>query len=649
MSHLHDETPGSRRLCMGNEAIVRGALEAGVAVAAGYPGTPSSEIIETLSSMAEPMNLYVEWSVNEKVALEVASSASFAGLRAMAVMKQPGLNVASDYLLHLAGSGTRGGMVLISADDPGALSSVNEGETRHYAKLMEVPLLEPGDFQEAKEMTTWAFELSETIRNVVLLRTVTRLSHASGTVVMGAIPEREKRARFKHDGFIIDPMEGVVMSPPVEWKHGQQQEKLKQAQELFETSPFNTYEGPEKPELLIITSSVCTLYCKEAVKLLDAEERVGVLKLGTTWPLPERLVKKHLATTDKIFVVEEVLPFLEGEVKILAAESVGEIGAKVFYGKRDGSLPSTGEMNPDRVVAALSTILDVTYAGLEAVYAQRATEISFMGSPNREATFCPGCPHRASFWSINTALSMDKRNGFVCGDIGCYSMAVLPAGFSTLKTLHAMGSGTGVASGFGKLSRFGLDQPVVSVCGDSTFFHSAMPPLVNAIHNKSDMTLIVLDNSGTAMTGFQTHPGRPADAMGAVAPSIDIPMVCIALGANVKVADPFEVMATRKILLDLLEEEGVNVLVLKQACALSPDKKYTKAWEMAVDDSVCIGEGCGCNRFCTRVFACPGLVWDKAKGKARIDEVVCTGCGVCAEICPMGAIRKEKSVPPAAR
>ena len=641
MSHLHEEKPGTRRLCMGNEAIVRGALEAGVAVAAGYPGTPSSEIIETLSSMAEPMNLYVEWSVNEKVALEVASSASFAGLRTMAVMKQPGLNVASDYLLHLSGSGTRGGMVLISADDPGALSSVNEGETRHYAKLMEVPLLEPGDFQEAKEMTTWAFELSETIRNLVLLRTVTRLSHASGTVEMGELQETEKKARFKHDGFIIDPMEGVVMSPPVEWKHGQQQEKLKQAQELFETSPFNTYEGPETPELLIITSSVCNLYCKEAVKLLDAEERVGILKLGTTWPLPETLVKKHLATTDKIFVVEEVLPFLEGEIKILAAESVGEVGAKTFYGKRDGALPSTGEMNPDRVVAALSGILNVEYAGLEAAYAQRATEISFMGSPNREATFCPGCPHRASFWSINTALSMDKQNGFVCGDIGCYSMAVLPAGFSTLKTLHAMGSGTGVASGFGKLSKFGMDQPVVSVCGDSTFFHSAMPPLVNAIHNQSDMTLIVLDNSGTAMTGFQTHPGLAADAMGEAATSIDIPNVCEALGAKVKVGDPFEVMKTRETLFDLMEEDSVNVLVLKQACALSPDKKHTKAWDMAVDESICLGEGCGCNRFCTRVFACPGLVWDKEKGKARIDEVVCTGCGVCAEICPVGAIGKE--------
>ncbi|MCG8471131.1 MAG: thiamine pyrophosphate-dependent enzyme [Desulfobacterales bacterium] len=644
MSELSAYEAGERTLFMGNEAIVRGALEAGVAVAAGYPGTPSSEIIENLARVAEAMDIYVEWSVNEKVALEVASSGSFAGLRSLAVMKQPGLNVASDYLLHLSGSGTRAGMVLVSADDPGALSSVNEGESRHYAKLMEVPLLEPGDFQEAREMTAWAFELSESIRNVVLLRTVTRLSHASGTVTVGEIPKREKKAFFKHDGFIIDPMEGVVMSPPVEWKHGQQQEKLKQAKALFEESPFNRYEGPDSPELLIITSSVCHLYCKEAVELLAQQERVGILKLGTTWPLPDNLVKRYMKEATSIFVVEEVLPFLEEEVKILAAECVGEIGEKFFFGKRNGYLPSTGEMNPDRVVAALSRILEVPYEGLEAAYAVRATEISFMGSPNREATFCPGCPHRASFWAINTALSMDNQNGFVCGDIGCYSMAVLSAGFSTLKTLHAMGSGTGVASGFGKLSRFGMEQPVVSVCGDSTFFHSAIPPLVNAIHNGSNMTLVVLDNSGTAMTGFQPHPGLASDAMGEAAASIDIAGVCRALGATVREGRAFEVLKTRETLFGLMEEEGVKVLVLKEACALSPDKKRTRAFEMSVEKERCLGEGCGCNRYCTRVFACPGLVWDKEEGRAKIDEVVCTGCGVCADICPVGAISRKEAI-----
>lgn len=627
---------------MGNDAIVRGALEAGLNVAAGYPGTPSSEIIENLAKVAKERNLYVEWSINEKVALEVAASASFAGLTTMAVMKQPGLNVAADFLLHLSGSGTRGPMVLVSADDPGALSSVNEGETRHYAKMMEIPLLEPGNFQEAKDMTKWAFELSDTIRNVVLLRTVTRLSHASGTVVTGELPDTEASAFFKHDGFIIDPNEGTMMSPPVDYKHMMQQQKLKQAADLFEESPFNTYEGPENPEVLIITSSICNLYSREAVNLLEAEDRVGIFKLGTTWPLPPKLMEKNLKRCDKIFFIEEVLPFLEEEVKVMAAEMVDSIGVKSFYGKKNGTLPSTNEMNPDKVVTALSGILETQYPGAGAEYTQRATEISFMGSPNREATFCPGCPHRASFWSINTALSMDNRSGFVCGDIGCYSMAVLPAGFSTLKTLHAMGSGTGVASGFGKLGQFGLDQPVISVCGDSTFFHSAIMPLMNAVHNEANITMIVLDNSGTAMTGFQPHTGLTVDAMGNERPKIDIPAICRAMGIDVAVCDPFDVETTRSILLEKIETTGVSVIVMKQICALSPEKKAKKKYEMKVDAEKCTGETCGCSRICTRIFACPGLVWDSENNCSKIDEVMCAGCGVCASICPNGAIIKTE-------
>ncbi|MFA6011808.1 MAG: thiamine pyrophosphate-dependent enzyme [Desulfobacteraceae bacterium] len=644
MPHLGSYKTGTRHLLMGNEAIVRGALEAGVQMAAGYPGTPSSEIIETLAGISKDpsQNLYVEWSVNEKVALEVASSASFAGLKTMAVMKQPGLNVAADYLLHLSGSGVRGAMVLVSADDPGALSSVNEGETRHYAKLMEIPLLEPGDFQEAKDMTRWAFELSDTIKNVVLVRTVTRLSHASGTVVMGDINADSKTAFFKNDGFIIDPNEGVIMSPPVEYKHGEQHRKLKQAASLFETSPFNTYTGPEKPELLIITSSICALYSREAVSVLGLEDRVGILKIGTTYPLPRELMKKHMMSCDRIFFVEEVLPFLEEEVKILAAELASDIGVKIFFGKKDGSLPMVGEMNPDKVIAALSKILGAPMIQRDAAYVQRAGFIAFGGSPHREATFCPGCPHRASFFTLNTALSMDNRSGFVCGDIGCYSMGVLPAGFSTLKTLHAMGSGTGVASGFGKLSKFGMNQPVLSVCGDSTFFHSAMPPLVNAIHNGSNMTLVVLDNSGTAMTGFQPHPGIERDAMGDTAEHIDIPAVCRAMGAEVRICDPFDLEQSRETLLELIDKKGVKVLVLKQGCALSPEKKSAKRYDMRVDEALCTGETCGCNRMCTRIFACPGLVWDKDNNRARIDDVTCAGCGFCASICPRSAIMKKE-------
>ncbi len=644
MSNLLDGQKGDQRLFMGNEAIARGALEAGVSVVAGYPGTPSSEIIESLAEVSHERHLYVEWSTNEKLAIEVTAAASFAGLRALCAMKQNGVNVASDFLLHLALSGTRAGMVLVPCDDPAALSSGNEGESRHFARLVEIPLLEPGDFQEAKEMIKWAFELSEEIRNIVMVRSVTRLSHASGNVVLGELPRTEARAFFKYDGPAMDPMEGIVVTLPVAYRHGLQQEKLKKAETLFEESRFNTYVGPESPELLLITSSACYLYSREAIQILGVEDRVGLLKLGTTWPLPRILMEKHMARTEKILIVEEVIPFMEENVKILAAELALRIGTKTFYGKRDGAIPSVGELNPSAVIAALSKILGIAYQETPEDYARRSRELASIGAPNREMTFCPGCPHRASFWSIHNALEMDNRKGFVCGDIGCYSLAILPTGFNTTKIQHAMGAGMGVASGFGKLGMFGMDQPVLAASGDSTFFHAVLPAMVNAVHHKSDITLVVLDNSGTAMTGFQPHPGLPVDAAGNPVLGIDVARVCEAMGAKVCICDPFDLEDTQRTLFDLLEDkDGVKVLVLRKPCALSPERKGKKDYMMAVDTAVCLGENCGCNRFCTRIFKCPGLIWDGEKGMAQIDEVICAGCGVCASICPAGAIQKKEA------
>ncbi|MDD5712237.1 MAG: thiamine pyrophosphate-dependent enzyme [Smithellaceae bacterium] len=643
MSILADRNEGAQVLLMGNEAIARGALEAGMGVAAGYPGTPSSEIIEGLSKVASELNLYVEWSVNEKVALEVAAAASFARLRSLCVMKQNGVNVASDFLLHLAGSGIRGGMVLVTCDDPGALSSVNEGESRHFAKMVEIPLLEPGDFQEAKDMTKWAFELSEELKTLVMLRSVTRTSHASGNVKLGKLPDAAKRAEFRYDGFILDLDTGIMISPPVTYKHGLQQARIARAREIFEDSPFNTYEGPEKPELLIVTSSACNLYSKEAISLLGLKDRVGLLKMGTTWPLPPKLLAKHLAATDKVLIVEEVIQFLEDNVKIIAAEKASAVGVKTFYGKNDGTIPAVGEMNPDIVIGALAKIMGVTYEAMPKDYEQKTQPLTFSMAPNRELTFCPGCPHRASFWNLHVALEKDGRKGFVCGDIGCYSMGLLPCGYNTMKTLHSMGSGTGIASGFGKLGQFGLDQPVLAICGDSTFFHAVMPALVNAVHHNANITLVVLDNSGTAMTGFQPHPGLTVSAMGESVPALDIAQICKAMGAKVEIKDPFALEETQATLNRLMEDtQGVKVLILRQLCGLSPEKKAKKRYEVSVDQAVCIGEGCGCNRLCTRVFRCPGLVWDEEAGKARIDEVICAGCGVCSFVCPSGAIRKQE-------
>jgi indolepyruvate ferredoxin oxidoreductase alpha subunit len=642
MSKLLDVREGSSHLMMGNEAIARGALEAGMNVAAAYPGTPSSEILENLAGVARARNLYVEWSTNEKVALEVAAAASFAGLRSLCVMKQNGVNVASDFLLHLAGSGTRGGMVLVTCDDPGALSSVNEGEARHFARMIEIPLLEPCDFQEAKDMTAWAFDLSEELQTLVMLRSVTRLSHASGNVRLGKLQDHIRRAEFRHDGFILDPNEGPMISLPVAYKHGLQQDRIRKARDLFEQSPFNTYEGPEKPEVLIITSSVCSLYSREAIHLLNLGGRVGLLKVATTWPLPPNVIKKHLLLTDKILIVEEVLPFLEESVKIIAAETAKEVGIKTFYGKNDGAIPMAGELSPDLVAAALGRILEIPYAGLDPAYEKMAQTAAFLKAPQRGLAFCPGCPHRASYWSIRNALKLDDRQGFVCGDIGCYTLDIFPGGANTLKTLHSMGSGTGVASGFGQLAPFGFDKPVLAVCGDSTFFHSAMPALVNAIHHRANITMVILDNSGTAMTGFQSHPGLRINAMGQESPDLDIAAICLAMGARVEVRDPFDLAETQKTLNGLMEnKDGVNVLILRQKCGLSPEKKAAKKYDVRVDETLCIGEDCGCNRLCTRIFRCPALLWDKQRQKAHIDDVLCAGCGVCAVICPRAAILKE--------
>ncbi|MEW5980398.1 MAG: thiamine pyrophosphate-dependent enzyme [Acidobacteriota bacterium] len=640
-----DQDRGIEVLLMGNEAIARGALEAGVQVVAGYPGTPSSEVVESLSRVAGSQGLYVEWSTNEKVAMEVAAAASFAGLRSMCVMKQNGVNVASDFLLHLAGSGVRAGMVLVSCDDPGALSSVNEGESRHFARMVEIPLLEPGDLQDAKDLIPWAFEISEEIRSIIMVRSVTRISHASGNVVLGAIPSDRKRASFFSDGDTFDSDRGPMCSTPVLAKHILQQKRIARAKEIFETSRFNWYEGPQNPELLVIASSACSLYSEEAIRLLGLKDRVGLLKIATTWPLPSDLVIRHLAGTKKVLIVEEVLPFLEDHIKVLRAGLPDRIGKTEFFGKYDETLPNFGELDPDRVASAICRALKIPDQVTAPADREGDQIAGLIGIPDREQTFCPGCPHRASFWVMHEALALDGRNGFVCGDIGCYCLAaVIPRnGYGTMKTLHSMGSGAGLASGFGKLGPSGMDQPVLAVCGDSTFYHAAIPALINAAHHAANMILVVLDNGGTAMTGFQSHPGLPVNAMGKPVPAVDIEGICKALGARVEVRDPFDLEETRKTLNRLLkEEQGVRVLILRQACALSPQRRGKRLYAVSVDEERCLGQRCGCGRLCTRIFHCPGLGWNTAKEKAVIDEAICAGCGVCALICPVGAIQRQE-------
>ena len=350
---------------------------------------------------------------------------------------------------------------------------------------------------------------------------------------------------------------------------------------MFESSPFNWYEGPEKPDLLIVTSGSGWFYSLEAVRALELEKSVGILKLATTWPLPEKLVRQHLSQAAEVLVVEEIDPFLEGNLKELVGEDPSAVGPIKFYGKRSGHIPGSGEINPDIVTGALARILDIEYRPVQPDYSQKALALTSPFTHGRMVGFCAGCPHRATFWSIKNALKLDGRDGFVSGDIGCYSMAVGPTGYWQVKTMQAMGSGTGMACGFGNLAEFGFDQPVVAVCGDSTFYHATIPAMISGIYNRADFTLLILDNSATAMTGFQPHPGTGRSATGEQSPVVDIATLCRALGVRVEETDPFDLEGTKNKLLDLLRDEGgVRVLIVKRECALVRARKEKPAFKM---------------------------------------------------------------------
>jgi len=632
MSILEIDQPGRSVLMMGNEAIARGAVEAGVDFGAAYPGTPSSEILESLARVAEHFGLYAEWSTNEMVALEAATAASLAGLRAIVAMKQNGVNVCSDFLLTVNLTGTKGGLVLVACDDPSAISSSNEQDSRNFARFADLPLLEPATFQEAKDMTKWAFELSERVGLPCMMRSVTRLSHSRGNVKLNEITQRRRAARFEG---------GYVAGVFVPAKHAELHQKLEQAREEFEGSEFNWYVGPEEARFAIVTSGSGWLYSREAVAALGIEGEVAILKIGTTWPLPERFIIERLKQASEILVVEEVDPFLEQNMKVLLAEQARTLGPIEVYGARSGHLPAFGDINQDKVARALADIRGLEYRARDERYAQRAGELAFTYLPPRMPTFCPGCPHRASLWAIKAALKLDGRDGFVTGDIGCYSLGAGPAGFWQLKTLHCMGAGIGLANGFGRLGQFAFDQPVVAMCGDSTFFHAAIPGLINARFNNSNVLMVVLDNGGTAMTGFQPHPGSGTDALGRPAPVVEIEEICKAIGVEVRVRDPFEVDQAIEDLYDMLQNGGTKVMVFRRKCFLIESKEKVKP-RVYVDAERCIGDECGCARFCSRVFNCPGIIWDQEAKKAKIDEVVCTGCGVCATLCPRGAIVIEE-------
>ncbi|HUT52092.1 MAG TPA: indolepyruvate ferredoxin oxidoreductase subunit alpha [bacterium] len=636
MNPVFQDAPGKTVLMMGNEAIARGALEAGVDFTSSYPGSPASEIQEVLARASRIFGHHAEWAVNEKVALEACVGVSFAGMRSLSAMKQNGINVASDVLNTMNLAGTKGGIVLIVADDPAAHSSTNEMDSRAHARLAELPLLEPGSAQEAKEMTKYAFELSEKHRLITIVRSVTRISHARGNVTLGELPKRDRKPQVgDHDRFLAHP----IMHPMLHNKN----EAIRKE---FESSPFNRYDGPEDAEVVIMTCGTGAMYSWEAIRAMGLKDRVGVLKLGTTWPLPKDLIMKHLWHAKEVIIIEEVDPFLEDNVKVVAAGGVfDELEVPKIYGKRTGHVAGPrgagiGEMDVNVVSDILGKVTGKSRAKRTEKFEKASAELSGFGLPGREWAFCAGCPHRASFWVMRTALKLDDRKGFVLGDIGCYSMGVSKTGYNLSRNLSCMGSGIGHANGLGQLKD--MNQPIIAIVGDSTFFHSALPGLAHARYNGSRFTYVVLDNTATSMTGFQPHPGTGKNALGEPAPALDIPTVCKGFGIDAAIVDPFDFKEAVAMLYDAVQEDKLKVLIFRHKCQLIEQRELEAPRpRVYIDQQVCVGDSCGCMRLCSRVFGCPALIWDAAAGRAIIDEVVCTRCGVCVNVCPQGAIKLE--------
>ncbi len=623
------DKPGKRVLLMGNEAIARGAIEAGTHYAAAYPGTPSSEIMMTLAPVAKELEIYAEWSTNEKVALEGAAAASLAGLRGLAIMKHAGVNWASDFLLNINLSGIgKGGLVLVSADDPGGHSSTNEQDNRFYGQFAEIPTIEPSDQQEAKEMIKYAFELSELVDLPVFFRTVTRISHSRSDVVLGEIEKIKRKPEF-------DKTKLYSSFPPSPGRHNILHEKVEKTREIFEKSELNKYDGVGDEEFRIITCGTGYLYSKEALEMLGLE-KIGILRLGTLYPLPEKLIKKHLSKAKRILFVEEVDPYLEENIRSIAID-LEKDEIPEFFGKRTGHIPKVHELNTDIIINAITKIMNIDYEARDldfAIQAEKALELV----PPRTLTLCPGCPHRASFYAVSLALRKNKK-GFCMGDIGCNALGILPP-FRINKTLHCMGSGAGVAGGFGQLDE--LEDPPIAFMGDSTFFHAGMPAIINIAYNRSNATVIILDNMTTAMTGFQSHPGTGISATGDPVTKLNIEDLLKGAGIkDVRIIDPYNIEEARKAVYDAINNDEITAIIFRHMCAIEETRlkrkrgiEFKRYW---VDPEKCIG----C-KICTDQFACAALVWEREEEKTKIDEVLCIGCGVCADVCPQQAISEVK-------
>jgi len=570
----------------GNEAIARGAYEAGVLVASAYPGTPSTEILENATQYEE---IDASWAPNEKVSLEVGIGASFAGARALVTMKHVGVNVAADPLFTFSYTGVRGGLVLVVADDPELHSSQNEQDSRNYAKFSKVPMFEPSDSQEALEFTKLGFEASEQFDTPVFLRSTTRISHAKSIVALS-----DRKTDIPTPNLERNAAKLVMLPANARKRHYDVEQRLIDMEEWSCKQPFNRVEkGAGK--VGVITAGVSYQYVKEVMP--DAD----VLKIGLVYPLPKQLIRDFAANYETLYVIEELDPYMEEQIKAMGINVIGK-----------EKLPICGELTPGRVQKAL-------FGG------DVPTEDNSPELPPRPPNMCPGCPHRAVFMELNRAKA------YVTGDIGCYTLGFLPP-LSAMDTCVCMGASVGNATGISKVVSEEEQRKVVAVIGDSTFLHTGINGLMDMVYNKSASTLIILDNRITAMTGRQENPASGYMLNDQETYRVDMEQLCRSVGVeHVKTIDPYNIALTRKTIREEMARPETSVIITYRPCMLVPRDNMDKRMPLYVEHDKCTG----C-KACLRL-GCPAITWDEENKKSNIDKIICVGCKVCQQTCGFDA------------
>jgi indolepyruvate ferredoxin oxidoreductase alpha subunit len=626
-----ENAPGMRVILLGNEAIARGILEAGVLIGAGYPGTPSSEILTALANMQKfYSHLQVEWSINEKVAFEVAYGGSMSNARSVASMKHVGVNVASDAFMTAAYAGARGGMVLISADDPSCYSSQNEQDNRYFGLHALVPIFEPSNPQEAKDLVKYAFDFSEDFQTLVLFRTTTRLNHGRGDVLLGEIKEINREY-----GFDWDRSRWVCLPSHSRVLRFRLLERLEEISEFADEFPYNRLKVSDEKvngkRYGFVAAGIPYAQLIDALDYFNIKDKVSILKLGMVFPPPKRLIKKLLKSVDSVLVVEELEPFIENIIKQIAFE---ESLAKEIEIHGKDFLPQNGEFPGELYLATLAALMDLQYDAI-------SVPKDLLILPPRLPILCPGCSHRSSFYAIKQVEKKMNTKFVNSSDIGCYTLAVYKP-LEGLDTEICMGASIGLANGISKIQS--SENPVLAILGDSTFFHSGIPALINAVHNQNNILVMILDNKATSMTGFQDNPGTGIKITKEIGTRVileDLVQGCGVPKENIWVVDSNILPEMVQKLEEAVRAKGVRIFISRHKCSLLELNEYRLKQinppSVKIDSKKC--KSC---LICVDKFGCPSIIFNEKKKKAYIEQESCRGCKVCIDVCIHNAIFEEE-------